>query len=355
MRTRKVTIYAVICTLLLLSGLTACFFFAWRSGLTESIKCLCAFIVCMMIAPTVHETGHILMAKRGGMQVRYAKFFCFKLVRKGGKLRFGFASPFTPDQTQAIPKYADDMKKRALSYTAGGLIFGGAFALAVTVFALLVFFLMSPDYFLLGLLPYAWYLFILNVAPVEYVGGKTDALVYRGIKRGDDVEKNMLSAMQIHGELFQGKSFAEIDETLYFNLPVLCEDEPMFAVMLDLRYRYYLEKGDMQKAGETLNRLAYIQCYLAEPEREKLAIELTYMHALTGDMENAKQSAEACWELLQADEVASKRALIVYALQGGKKEEAKILIAQAESLLQKEEIKGVKKAEEILLARVKEE
>ena len=355
MRTKKGTIYAVLCTLLLLSGLAVCFFFAWKISAIEAIKSLCAFILCLAIAPTVHETGHILMAKRNGMQLRYAKFFCFKLVRKGAKLKFGFASPFAPDQTQVLPKTAENMESRALSYTIGGLLFGGAFALAITVVAVLVFFLLRPDYFLLGFLPYAWYLFLLNLAPVEYASGKTDALIYRGIKKGEDAEKNMLSAMKIHGELFQGKSYAEIDEKYYFDLPVLCEDEPMFAVMLDLRYRYFLEKGDRQKAGETLNRLAYIQCYLTDSEREKLAVELTYMHALTGDMESATQSAKACWELLQADELASKRALIVYALQGGKTDEAELLIRQAETLLEKEEIKGVKKAESILLSKCKQE
>ena len=355
MRRKTGVSYAVICLLLLLAGLVVCFFFAWRSGTIEAIKCLVAILLSLAIVPIVHETGHMISAKRNAMMLLYAKFFCFKLVRYGGKLRFGFASPFSPDQTQVFPKHAVDMKKRALSYTIGGLVFSGVFALAITGFALIIFFVVKPDYFLLSFIPYAWYLFFLNAVPVQYASGKTDALIYRGIKKGEDAEKNMLSAMQIHGELFTGKSFAEIDESLYFELPVLCEDEPMFAVMLDLRYRYYLEKGDIEKAGETLNRLAYIECYLTDSERANLAIELTYMHALTGDLKNAKLSAEACWELLQADELASKRALIAYALQGDKKEEAEILIKQAETLLEKEKIKGIQKAEKTLLCRFKEE
>ena len=93
-----------------------------------------------------------------------------------------------------------------------------------------------------GMVPYAAYLFLLNLPPVEYASGKTDTLVYLGLKKGYDGEKNMLSAMEIQGQLYEGKSFAEIDETLYFDNPQLCEDEPLFAVMLDLKYRYFLEK-----------------------------------------------------------------------------------------------------------------
>ena len=96
-----------------------------------------------------------------------------------------------------------------------------------------------PNYILWGILPYTGYLFLLNVLPLEYPNGKTDIGVYVGIKKGEAAEKNMLSAMEIQGQLAEGKSFSEIDEMLYMDVPQLCEDEPMFAVMLDLRYRYY--------------------------------------------------------------------------------------------------------------------
>ena len=79
--------------------------------------------------------------------------------------------------------------------------------------------------------------------------------------------------MEIQGQLYEGKSFAEIDEGLYFNQPQLCEDEPLFAVMLDLRYRYYLEKGDMDNAAACLNRLVGLLDYMPYAEAEKIAAE----------------------------------------------------------------------------------
>ena len=65
------------------------------------------------------------------------------------------------------------------------------------------------------------YIFFLNIAPLEYASGKTDALVYRGIQRGEAAEKVMLSAMEIQGQLYEGKTFSQIDESLYFDLPQL--------------------------------------------------------------------------------------------------------------------------------------
>jgi hypothetical protein len=189
----------------------------------------------------------------------------------------------------------------------------------------------------------------------EYASGKTDALVYRGIKKGYDAEKNMLAAMEIQGQLYEGKSFAEIPKPYYFDQPQLCEDEPLFAVMLDLRYRYYLEKEDFDRAADCLNRLAQAQAYLPDSEVVKIAAELTYMHALNQDFERLQQTSEVCREYLAGESATAKRVLAAYAYAADKKEGIATLKAQAEESLAKERIKGLAKFERILLSRIAEE
>ena len=269
------TVYAVVCIGLLLAGLSLTVFFAWGLGLDHGIKALFSIVLSFLLAPTLHEFGHVLFASVCGMELEYVKFFCFKLVRRGGKLRFSFASPFAPDETQAVPKTGGNMRRRAAWYTLGGLIFSGAFLTCILTAAIICSAFEATKFVLWGIVPYAAYLFFLNLAPLEYPSGKTDALVYRGIQKGYDAEKNMLAAMEIQGNLYAGKSYTEIDESLYFNQPQLCEDQPLFAVMLDLRYRYYLEKGEYDNAADCLNRLANAQAYLSQEEVEKLAAELT--------------------------------------------------------------------------------
>ena len=141
------------------------------------------------------------------------------------------------------------------------------------------------------------------------------------------------------------------DEEYYFNLPQLCEDEPLYAILLDLRYRYYLEKGEMEKAADCLNRLALNEPYLPFSEVEKVAAELVYMHALTGNIADAEKNASACQDFLLMENVGAKRALCAYALAVGKVNEAEDLLAQAYETLEKESIPGVKRFEEILLDR----
>ena len=165
----------------------------------------------------------------------------------------------------------------------------------------------------------------------------------------------MLSVMEIQGQLFEGKSFAEIDKKYYFDLPQLCEDEPLYSAILDLRYRFYLEKGSFEKAADCLNRLALIEEYLPLQELEKVAGELVYMHSLNGDLACAEENYSACQSFLKGEGVAPKRILAAYAQACGKADAVEILLGQAHDALAGERIKGIRKFEEILLLRIKEE
>jgi len=347
------TIYAIFCTLLMAAGFIAAFYFSWLSGTGDILACLIGMLIGFMFSSTVHELGHILFATLSGMECVYVKFFCFAFGRgTDGKMKLSLVSPFADDRTQVLPKHSKNMQSRACAYTLGGLAFGSLFLLIVLVVALITTCLGAPSYLFWGMLPYAAYLVLLNVVPLEYASGKTDMLVFVGLKKGYDAEKTMLSAMEIHGCLYEGKSFAEIDEGKYYDLPQLCEDEPLYAVILDLRYRYHLEKEEYEKAADCLNRLAQSQAYLPDEELEKVAAELTYMHALNGDLESAEESGKLCREFLQKELVMSKRVLAAFSAAFGKADAAEALKAQAEELLTTERLVGVRKFEELLLSRI---
>ena len=347
MKRRFATMYAVLCTLLLVAGFVTVFLFAWQGGVPNIVQCLVGLFLGFIFAPIIHELGHVVFASAVKMECVYTKAFCFRFYLKDGKKRFGFASPFAPDQTQVLPKMGGEMPKRALVYTIGGLLFSLVFILADLITVILL-----PNYVLWGILPYTGYLFLMNVLPLEYPNGKTDIGVYVGIKQGGGPEKNMLSAMEIQGQLAEGKSFSEIDETLYTGVPQLCEDEPMFAIMLDLRYRYYLDKQDIDNAAACLNRLVSILDYLPLAEGEKIAAELVYMNALRGEMPQAEENAKACQFFLKGNTATAKRVLAAWSVAGGHLEHAKALKEQGEACLQFERVAGVRKFEKTLLGRI---
>lgn len=352
MKRRIATIYALLQTLLLLAGLAFAFFFAWKGGTADMAWCLGGMAASFVLAPIVHEFGHVIAAMAAKMEYVLVKFFCFKSIRVQGKKQFRFASPFAADETQVLPKTGGNMQKRAAKYTLGGLLVSALLLTALLALAVLCTCLWTTQFGLWGAVPYTAYLFLLNVAPLEYANGKTDMLVYVGIKKGAPAEKNMLAAMEIQGNLYAGKTFAELDETLYYDVPQLAEDEPLFAVMLDLRYRYHLEKGEKERAADCLNRLALAQEYLPYEQVMDVAVELTYMHAINGDLSHAEESAKLCKEALQKDTARAKRALLAYSLASGKTDATEILKAQALDCAAREYPLGVAKSEKILIDKL---
>ncbi len=350
MKRKLTTVYAILCTLLLAVGLVLVFWQAWQKGIIDTVAAICGFALGFVFAPLLHELGHYVIGKNVNFLCVYFKAFCFQFRLMNGKYRFSFVSPFAPDQTQMIPKSGGNMYDRANIYTLGGLIFGGGF-LAITVLIAIL----AKNFVAWGIVPYTAYLFLLNLPATEYASGKTDSLIHRGIKKGGEEEKCMLSAMEIQGRLYEGKAFSEIDEGLYFDLPQLCEEQSLYAVLLDLRYRYHLDKGEEEKAAECLNRLALSQAYLSDEEVEKVAAELTYMHAVRGNIEGAEESGKLCKEFLAGESATAKRILAAYSLAVGKIEAIAPLKEQAKIALQKEKIVGVKKFEEKLLTRIKTE
>ena len=344
--------YAVFCTISLAVGFFLVFFFACKIVVEQGLRAVLGMAIGLIIAPIVHELGHVFFAVLAKMDCVYVKCFCFKIYIKDGKKCFGFASPLAADQTQILPKMGGNMRKRAIKYVLGGQIFSGAFLLLILAVVITATIEHMPVFIFWGLLPYTGYLFLLNLLPFEYASGKTDILVYQGLKKDEPAEKTMLAAMEIQGGLYEGYSFTEIDESYYFDLPQLPEDEPLFAIIMDLRYRYYLEKNDYDKASDSLNRLAQAEPYLSDGEVQKLIGELTYMHALGGNIELAEKSAKLCEEYLKQDKVEVKRILAAYAKEIDNTEGVEVLLKQARECMSKEYVKGMRKAEEILCARL---
>ena len=85
MKRKSSTIYAMICTLLLVAGFVSVFFFAWNGEIADMVKCLVGFVLGFILTPVIHEMGHIVFAKNAQMECVYVKCFCLRIYRKNGK------------------------------------------------------------------------------------------------------------------------------------------------------------------------------------------------------------------------------------------------------------------------------
>ncbi len=353
MRRKLTAMYAITLFLLLLGGMLAVLLFAFEDT-QRLVKAAVGLAFSFVLAPVYHELGHAAFALGAKMKIVYLKCFCFRYKKEKGKEKFCLCSPFAADETQALPTRAENMQKRALFYTAGGLILGGIFFFIVGGAAVLTALVGAPNFFLFGMLPYAAYLFLLNVVPLEYPSGKTDMLVILGIKKGEPAERTMIAVMEAQGDLYEGKSFAELDKEKLFSLPQLAEDEPLYAAVLDLKYRYALENEEYELAQDSLKRLLSAEDYLTDAAYQTLKIELVYFSLLLGKDEPLKKLYETDEEFLRSDDYRAKRILALYSALTGKTDEAQTLIEQAHRLLETEQTAGVRKFEKVLLERIKE-
>jgi hypothetical protein len=353
MKRKLTTAYAVGLLILLLGAMVAVAAFAF-SEIDTLVKAFVGLALAFVLAPVCHELGHLVFAIAGGMRVKYLKCFCFRYTREKGKGKLSLCSPFSADETQVTPLSEKNMKKRVIAYTVGGLAFSFAFLLAILIAVIIAAVAARPNFFLLGMLPYTAYLFLLNAAPLEYPSDKTDALILQGLIRGEDTEKVFLATMEIYGALCEGKGFGDLEKEKLFSLPQLAEDEPLHAVTLDLKYRYALAVKDFALAEDCLKRLLVSEEYLTDGAYENLKIELVYFSLLLGKDEPLKKLQETDEAFLRSDDYRAKRILALYSAISGGKEQAEALIAQGLSLVEREEIVGVKLLEKTLFERIKE-
>ena len=311
------------------------------------VKVIVGLFVALIFATPIHEFGHIVFAKLSKMQVVYAKVFCLSFKKAGVRYALKLTNPFLADETSVMPTTVGNIQKRFLAYALGGLIFSAVLIVTLTLIGIL-----ADSVVALGMLPYAGYIFLLNALPFEYQTGKTDCAVALGILRGEDSEKAMLLAFDIQSRLSKENTYAEIEKQL-FDFPVLREDDPIFVMSWDLKYRRALALDDLYDAVDCINRMSQAEEYMQPSERERLAVELTYLNAVNGNLEKANECCKYCEGFLRLENATAKRVLATVACVSGDLESAKLLVESGLRLLENEEIYGEKKLEETLLLRIK--
>lgn len=193
------------------------------------------------VAELVHEGAHFLIGAFCSMGVKVPKIRIFK-----------------SSSVDVYPRGAKALKFRFVLTAGAGLFFDfllvalGIIALAVPsvhpVFALT--------------LPYAFYSFVVNVAPLQYAAGKTDGLVIVEALSKDPSSQVMFAILKVQGLVNGGVPLKEIDEGLLLDVPQLQEDDINFIILTQLRYEYYLAKDEDSEAYKYFLRYKELIRYL---------------------------------------------------------------------------------------------
>ena len=136
-------------------------------------------------------------------------------------------------------------------------------------------------------LPIGAYFFFGSVLPASSYGARNDGAVLYGLKKKDDESIVTLSLLAFQAEMYVGKSPAEIEEKILFELPQLPEDSLTFLMLLNARYMYYVDKEDYENAKKVSQRLDSVIEYAPKGYECAIKTDLLY-NACTFDYDEDK-------------------------------------------------------------------
>ena len=239
-------------------------------------------LIAVLINAFIHELGHYLAGKKHGYYLLQFQvlFFCF--YRVNDKLKFSFKFNIEEaGKTVMVPTKSCDIKSSVHAMTKGGL--KASFIMFIVGLIPVVLAFIIPEkipatlYYISSMfLPVGAYFFFGNALPIFNGGNRNDGAVLSSLKSNDDTSKIIVNLYSIYSELYNGKSPKEIDKGLYFDLPVLREDDGLFAIILDARYTYFLDSGDLKQAKNCLDRLNQIKDYLSANQVLTIKAEMLY-------------------------------------------------------------------------------
>ncbi len=250
-------------------------------------------VVSGVLTTFLHEMGHIILAKRNSFAILSVSVLFFTWEKRGKHFEFKFSFPKEElGSVEIVPKSAENIEKRYKKATAGGLIFTAPLlilgALPLILIDYLPFLLVASWAMLL---PISAYSVLGNGFPMPSNDGGTLYMLNKNL----DCMKVRENVLKIQSELYNGKAPSEIDQSLYFDLPQIQEDDVNFIFLLNARYNYYLDKEDFANAKNTNDRLMTLLDYLPSSYQSVIKADALY-NACTFDF-NETSADDLMYEL----------------------------------------------------------
>ncbi len=243
-----------------------------------------------------HEFGHIIAGKKNGFVFSSFTVWFFNFRKIKNKIKFSFVMiGEEAGYTEMIPSTVKDMSNALRKMSAGGFV--ASFIL--TLVGLPPLFISTLPMFVYAIwamfFPIGVYFFFSTFLPSSSGGVKNDGAICYCLKKNDPSAVVAVNVLKIQQELYNGKTPSEIDKNLFFDLPQLPEDDFNFALLLNCRYLYYLDKEDFENAKNTTDRLLSIAEYFPKDFTLSVKVDALY-NACTFDF-NEDMADDLTYEL----------------------------------------------------------
>ncbi len=316
-------------------------------------------VVSGLINTFCHEFGHLIAGKKNGYKFSALTVWFFKWKKVGRRTDFCFTMMGNEaGYTEMIPTDASTCKKGFMKMTLGGIVASGVLTVLSIAPLFLTKYIPFEAYSIwVVFLPVSVYYFLGSVLPMSSGGVLNDGAVLRGFKKGTADALVMENLLKIQAESYAGKTFSEMEESLFFDLPQLAEDNPNFINLLNARYNYYLDKEDYENAKKTSDRLIKLaEDYMPKEWQNVIKADALY-NACTFDFDE-ERADDLMYEVekyLNSDNSATNvRIKIAYIYYVRKETEPlEIFFTKAQREIKRSPLRGVGKFEEKLIEKIK--
>ncbi|MGN1373414.1 MAG: hypothetical protein ACI4VK_05135 [Candidatus Coproplasma sp.] len=202
---------------------------------------LVSLILGVFVEDIIHEGAHFLVGSICLMGIKVPKIRLFR-----------------SSSVEMCPKGVKGMRARLIATVLAGLVFD----ILLVALGVIAFVAPSVPTIVGFAAPYALYSLIINGVPLEYGEGKTDGLVALEVIKNDPSAQVMINILKIQGLMRSGVFLKDIDEGLFLDVPQLPEDDINFIILTQLRYEYYLAKGNDTEAYKYFMRYQQVIQYL---------------------------------------------------------------------------------------------
>lgn len=306
---------------------------------------ICGLLIGWIVSALFHELGHALAAKHNGFEVAAFSFLIFRYDKQAiKKFSVSFKNDFL-GATDVIPVSKENIGKNYARTVAGGIIGSVVASALLTAGFMLSIAFAAPlaAMFFCGM-PLSLVILVINAIPGLVDGN--DGSEFEKMLTDNDEKTATIRLLTITEKLYDGKSYAEIDETLFDDdLKISPATKTRFAL---LKLRRAEEIFDPKKIVESLEELQAGEDYLDD----EAAIEILFAYILIGD---ESKIAEYEYLLDKCDTLpgaSGMRTLVYYANHKGDDKYVKATLKSAKKICAKAYLKGDGKFNAEMLSRL---
>lgn len=310
------------------------------------------YIICMIVGavaawipmPLIHECGHLLFGKINGFKAEEIKLYFWLFYKSEGNTHCKFLPHSgVAGACSMVPVGTKKIKSRFRAVTSGGIVMTGFFTLLAFALVCLCGIIdgVYPVYaFFVMWLPACFFYTAFNAVPFENEEGKSDGAVLYGLAHGLASEETALNILRIQASLTAGKTPSEIKDKYYFSAPQIMETDPNFAAILQLRYYYFLECGEQDKAKECIARLRELYPQMNPALKQGVLPDILIDSVLNNDPEIDEYLADSV-HLKERKDYSAYIVIACSLFMKNSEKKAAVALRKADDLLSFETMKGL--------------